>query len=62
MDINALLIKHGNKTFRVDAEDDLGVFMHVEGYKIHVRQDDVSLVTGLPISECHPLIDGLQKV
>lgn len=62
LDINALLIKHGNKIFKVDAEDELDVFMHIEGYKIHVRQDDVSLVMGMPISEFHPLIDGLQKV
>lgn len=62
MDINALLVKHGNMTFQVDTEDELGVFMHLEGYKIHVRQDDVSLAMGMPVSEFHPLIDSWQKV
>lgn len=62
MDITTLLNKHGNKTFKVDAKDEFGVFMLVEGFKIHIRQDDVSLVIGLPISEFHPLIFGLQKV
>ena len=36
--------------------------MHVDGYKLHVRQNDVSLVQGLSISEFHPLIDSFQKV
>jgi hypothetical protein len=62
MDINTLLIMHGNKTFKADAEDELGVFMFVDGYKIHVRQDDVSLVMGKPLREFYPLINGLQKV
>jgi len=62
MGINTLLIEHGNKTFKIDAKDELGVFMHVEGYKIHIRQDDVSLVMGKLLSEFHPLINGLQKV
>lgn len=62
MDINALLILHGNKTFTVDAEDELGVIMQLDGYKIHVRKDDVSLATGMSISECHPLIYNLQKL
>lgn len=62
MDMNALLIKHGNKAFKVDSEDELGVFMLVEGYKVQVRQDDASLVLGMPLSEFQPLIVGLQKV
>jgi hypothetical protein len=62
MDINSLLLQHGNKTFQVDAEDDLGVFMFVDGYKIHIRQNDVSLAQGLPICEFHPLIDSVKKI
>lgn len=62
MNITVLLNKHGNETFKVDAEDELGVFMYVDGFKIHVRKDDVNLVTGMPLREFHPLIDGLQKV
>jgi hypothetical protein len=61
MDINALILLHGNKRFKVDTQDDLGVFMHVDGYKLHVRQNDVSLVQGLSISEFYPLIDSFQK-
>ena len=62
MDINAFVLQHGNKTFQVDAEDELGGVMHVEGYKIHIRQDDINLANGMLISECHPLIDSLKKV
>ena len=62
MDINSLVLQHGNKVFKVDAEDELGAVMHIEGYKIHIRQHDVSLASGMLISECHPLIDSLQKM
>lgn len=61
MDINALIVLHGNKKFKVDAQDELGGFMQVDGYKIHVRKDDVNLVEGMSISDIHPLIDKLQK-
>tara|TARA_R110000751_G_scaffold15290_2_gene49371 strand:+ start:67870 stop:68058 length:189 start_codon:yes stop_codon:yes gene_type:complete len=61
LNIGAIIIKHGNEIFKVDAEDDLGVFMHVEGFKIHVRQDDVNLARGMPLKEFHPLIDSLQE-
>ena len=60
MDISTLLTLHGNKTFKIDAEDELGVFMHLDGYKIHVRQDDVSLAKGLLMTEFHPLIDSFK--
>lgn len=62
MDINALLLLHGNKRFKVDAEDELGVFMHLDGYKIHVRKDDVSLAEGMSISDFRPLIDSFKKL
>jgi hypothetical protein len=62
MEINGLILLHGNKTFKVDTQEKLGGFMHVDGYKLHVRQNDVSLVQGLSISEFHPLIDSFQKV
>jgi hypothetical protein len=62
MDINALLLLHGNKTFKIDAEDEFGVFMFIDGYKLHLRQDDVCLATGMQLSEFHPLIISLQKV
>ena len=35
--------------------------MHVGGYKRHARQNDVSLVQGLPMSECHPFIENYQE-
>lgn len=62
MDINSLVLQHGNKTFQVDAEDELGGVMHVEGYKVHIRQYDIDLANGMLISECHPLIASLQKM
>ncbi|MBU3004037.1 hypothetical protein [Paraglaciecola arctica] len=62
MNISSILVKHGNELFKVDAKDEFGVFMHVDGFKIHVRQYDVNLVTGMPLRECYPLIDSLQKV
>jgi hypothetical protein len=49
MDINELILLHGHKTFKVDTQDELGVFKHVDGYKLHVCQNDVSLVKGLTI-------------
>ena len=61
MHINALLVLHGNKTFKVDAEDELGVYMHVDGFRLYIRQDDVSLAKGMPISEFHPFINSVQK-
>lgn len=53
---------HGNKTFKIDAEDDLGVFMHVGDYKIHVRNDDVNLVKGMKMHAFFPLIDSFEKI
>ncbi|PKG92903.1 hypothetical protein [Paraglaciecola sp. MB-3u-78] len=61
MEINGLILLHGNKTFKVDTQDKLVVFMHVDGYKRHVRQNNVSLVQGLSISEFHILVDSFQK-
>lgn len=62
MDINALLMKHGNKTFKADKQDEYGAYMCVDEYKIHIRSDDISLAEGLPIHECRPLIDSLEKL
>jgi hypothetical protein len=62
MDINALILQHGHERFKADTHDELGGVMYVDGYKIHVRQDDVSLADGMLLSECHPLINHLQKV
>lgn len=62
MDINAILLEHGNKPFKVDAEDEFGFFMYVDDYKIHIRKDDALLVKGMLMSEFHPLIDSLQKI
>jgi hypothetical protein len=62
MDINTLILLHGSMTFKVDAEDESGVFMHIDGYRLHVRRDDVSLAQGLSMSEFHPLIDSFIKV
>jgi hypothetical protein len=62
MDINSILLTHGNKTFKADTEDELGVFMHVGEYKIHVRKDDASLAMGMLVNEFHPLIDSFEKI
>lgn len=62
MDINGLILQHGHERFKVDTLDELGGVMHLDGYKIHIRQDDVSLANGMLISECHPLINNLQKL
>lgn len=62
MDFNALLLKYGNNIFKVDDEDELGVFMHLGGYKLHVRKDDLSLVEGTSVSEFRPLIDSVKKL
>jgi hypothetical protein len=62
MDINAILLVHGNETFKVDSEDELGVFMHIGEYKIHVRKDDVSLAKGMLVNQFHPLIDSFKRL
>lgn len=62
MDINSLVLQHGHQRFKVDSQGEMGGVMLVDGYEIHIRQDDVSLADGMLISECHPLINNLQKV
>jgi hypothetical protein len=62
MDINSIIRTYGNKIFKVDAEDELGVFMHVGEYKVHVRKDDVNLAEGMKIRAFFPLIDSFKKI
>jgi len=62
MDFNGLITKYGELRFAPDGKDDTGAFMLIDDYKIHVRQDDLSIVLGLPVSEIHPLIDSYSQI
>jgi len=62
MDISSIILIHGNRTFKIDTEDELGVYMHVGEYKIHVRKDDVNLAEGMKMSAFLPLIDSVKKI
>jgi hypothetical protein len=62
MDFNGLITKYGELRFVPDGKDESGAFMLIDEYKIHVRQDDLAIVLGLPFSEIHPLIDSYSRV
>ncbi|MGS2720759.1 hypothetical protein [Paraglaciecola aestuariivivens] len=61
MDINALILKYGDKKFVIDDTDELGSVMHLDEYKILIRHDDVGLANGMLIKDVYPLINSLKK-
>ena len=62
MDFNGLINKYGSLRFAPDGKDETGAFMLIDEYKIHIRQDDLAIVLGLPVSEIHPLIDSYSRI
>lgn len=62
MDINRLITQYGALRFIPDGKDATGSYMLVEEYKVHVRQDDLAIVFGLPMSDIHPLIDSFVRI
>ena len=62
MDINRLVTQYSTLRFVPDGKDATGAFMLIDDYKIHVRQDDVAIAVGLPMSDVHPLIDRLIRI